>query len=49
MIQKKFAWIPTIVRTWRPRGTKALVWMQSYYVNKQGKYINHLGFLSFEF
>lgn len=46
---KKFAWLPRIVRTWRPKGTKALIWLQTYFVNSDGAYCNHLGLLAKEF
>lgn len=29
---KKFAWFPTVAFTWRSGNRKALVWLQSYWV-----------------
>ena len=45
----KFAWLPKIVRTWRPQGTKAIIWMQRYFKNERGAYVTRLGFFSYEF
>lgn len=37
---EKFAWLPTMVWTWRHTPTKALVWLQKYNVNDSfGPYI----------
>lgn len=46
---KKFAWLPKYVKTWRPKGTYAVVWLQYYFVDKSGFYCKHLGFFSYEF
>lgn len=46
---KKFALFPKLVNTWRPKGTKALIWLQTYYTNDQGNYCIKLGFFSIEF
>lgn len=47
---RKYAWIPVIVKTWRPRGTKAIIWLQSYYKNSMGtSYCLRLGLFSYEF
>ena len=58
--KRRFAWVPTIVSTWR--NTRALVWMQHYFVKGADrftalcgdsaigeKYCNRLGALSVEF
>ena len=44
-----FAWLPKYVKTWRPQGTTAIIWLQKYYQNREGNYCNHLGFFSYEF
>ena len=44
-----FAWLPIIVKTWRPRGTKAIIWLQRYQVQKGVKCCTKLGFFSHEF
>lgn len=31
-VKTKFAWLPVIVDTWRPSGSRALVWLQTYNV-----------------
>lgn len=49
-VVKKFAWFPVFVRTWRPQGTDAIVWLQEYYQKPNGeKYVGRLGFFSSEF
>lgn len=58
-IEKKFALIPRYIDTWRPQGTKAIIWLKSYYVktercpcnneNPIQKYCMHLGWFSYEF
>ena len=48
-IIKKFAYLPIIVPTWRRIPTKALIWMQTYYVKNNKKYCLHLGMFSYEF
>lgn len=48
--KRKYAWFPKLVNTWRPRGTKALIWFQNYYVKPSGEaYCLRLGFFSYEF
>jgi hypothetical protein len=37
-IYKKYAWLPTKVKTWRPRGSYAIVWMQEYYICDDREY-----------
>lgn len=44
----KFAWFPIIVKTWRPRGTKALIWLQKYSIQNGEKSCNYLGLFSKE-
>ena len=57
---KKYAWLPKYVNTWRPQGTKAIIWLQSYFETYEdtanafkskliNKYCNYLGFWSYEF
>lgn len=56
---KKYAWLPKHVNTWRPNGTTAIIWFQSYYVKTEkhilynctikNTYCLHLGFFSYEF
>ena len=29
---RKFAWLPVIVWTWRPTPSRAIVWLQGYFV-----------------
>ena len=48
-IIQKYAWLPKHVSTWRPHGTTAIIWLQSYYVNERGSYCRNLGFFSYEF
>ena len=48
-IIKKYAWFPKYVSTWRPRGTTAIIWLQSYYLNENGAYCKNLGLFSYEF
>ena len=49
MKNTKYAWLPKYIKTWRPKGTKAIIWMQKYYVNGNSEYCKHLGFFSYEF
>lgn len=49
MIIVKYALFPKIVKTWRPKGTKAIVWLQKYYINEDGPYCLKLGRMSYEF
>jgi hypothetical protein len=54
MIQKRYAWLPTIVDTWRSSPTKAIIWLQEYYVQKyyvqdSKPYCLRLGTFSHEF
>ena len=55
-IKRKFAWLPKYVNTWRPKRTKAIIWLQDYWevYNREGttileRYVNHLGFWSYEY
>ena len=48
-VKFKYAWLPMVVKTWRPRETKALIWLQKYRISNGEKSINYLGFLSVEF
>lgn len=45
----KFAWIPTLVYTWRKSPTEAIIWMQHYKKRGRNKYCDYLGFFSYEF
>ena len=47
-IKWKYAWFPMIVKTWRPRGSKALIWMQKYRIQNGERSCNYLGFFSKE-
>jgi len=58
-IETRFAFLPRVVSTWR--GTKALIWLQTYCVDTGSYFVplngddndspwcNKLGFLSLEF
>lgn len=46
---RKFAWFSKIVRTWRPKGTNAIIWLQYYHISRKGKYCLYLGCFSYEF
>ena len=58
-IETKFALLPRLVDTWRPQGTKAIIWLQTYYIKTEkipfkneysvDKYVLHLGLFSYEF
>lgn len=30
--KRKFAWLPTIVWTWRPTPSEAVIWLQEYFI-----------------
>ena len=49
MIKKKYAWFPVYVNTWRPKKTKAIIWLQQYYERNNKTYCLKLGFFSYEF
>lgn len=49
MVQKKYAWFPIVVDTWRPRGSRAIIWLQEYYVQYYRPYCLRLGTFSHEF
>lgn len=49
IVKFHYAWFPIIVKTWRPRGTKALIWLQKYQTQDGEKSITSLGFFSYEF
>lgn len=49
MIIIKYAFLPKIVKTWRPKGTKAIIWFQHYNINKDGAYCLKLRRFSYEF
>jgi hypothetical protein len=49
MIKIKYAIFPIILDTWRPRKSKAIIWLQKYYLNGENKYCKNLGFFSYEF
>jgi hypothetical protein len=48
-IIKKYAWVPKYVKTWRPHGTNAIIWLQPYYKNEKETYCRYLGCFSYEF
>ena len=48
-IEKKFAFIPRIVYTWRRSNSRAIIWMQHYYIKPNKIYCLKLGTFSYEF
>jgi len=49
MVKKKYAWFPIVVTTWRSSTTKAIIWLQEYYVQYSIPYCLRLGTFSHEF
>jgi len=49
MVTKKYAWFPIVVTTWRPSTSKAIIWLQEYYIQNSDAYCLRLGTFSHEF
>ena len=49
IVKFHYAWLPIIVRTWRPKGSKALIWLQKYQTQDGVKSCTKLGYFSYEF
>lgn len=48
-IKEKFAYLPKVVSTWRRTPTKALIWLQKYYIKGNEIYCLKIGTFSHEF
>ena len=48
LVKFHYAWLPTLVKTWRPQGSKALIWLQKYQTQDCEKSCTSLVFFSKE-